>query len=147
MASTFNETDLADLMGDEEIIDFSEIKAPEPIPEAWYAINIAKAEAKKSKAGHWKISCRLKVEAGEHEGRTFFEDVSLAPAAISYSKATMTGMGLDSSFRGTPRDMAEALEGLSFYGRVKIDRSEQYGDRNRLRTASQDRPAELDDLF
>lgn len=83
------------------VIDFTAVKGLEPMPAGEYLAKVVHAEEGISGSGFPKIEMRWEVYAPEaNAGRQVFDILSFHPDALFRTKATLVGMGFDSSFQG-----------------------------------------------
>lgn len=84
----------------EQEVDLSAVEVPKPIPRNWYTLTIvsatpgmSKGDQNKGTGPQPKISIRTKVEGGQYDGRTIFDDMSFAPGALPFTKQALVALG------------------------------------------------------
>ena len=108
----------------------------EPMPEGVYELQAESFEQKVSKAGNTYISVQYRVTGENYNNRVVWENFTVTGAnptvAISRIKAwyIATGRGPD-ELNLTRESMAEMM-GQGFLARIGIEKSEQYGDKNKI---------------
>jgi hypothetical protein len=119
------------------VIDFSDVKGLEPIPDDRYRLEIASAKEGLAESGYEKIDLQCKVMKGKYENRVVFETLSWHPNAMPFTKKKLIGLGFDPDFAGDVG--ADDLVGRVFEADVKIepsrgvdDNGDPYPDRNKI---------------
>jgi hypothetical protein len=109
------------------------------IPAGKYVVRIADSDVSPNKAGTGTIlKLTIKVDEGEFAGRQFWEYLN-----IQHQKATAQNIGqamlkkIVKAVNGPPSitDSRE-LHNIPFIADVKIEKSEQWGDSNKLKSVS-----------
>lgn len=134
--------------GGDDVIDLNNYEdVTVPVPRGWYFASVTKATVARSKAGHPKINVRWKIESGDHEGRTIFQDLSFAPDAIKWTKVHLVRFGIPGDAKLALSAIAHEFEGASRYLLIDIEQptDPQYEPQNRVRKMTSDRPAEFVD--
>lgn len=122
----------------------------EPIPEAWYLLEITKSEMKKTNAGTGSyLTCQLRVLEGEYKGRYIFNLMNLDnpnPTAVEIAQKELASIceacGLDEI-----EDSTE-LHGIPMACRVVIkEGSGGYPPKNEIKAykAENEMPEEEDE--
>jgi len=111
------------------VIDFSDVKGPEPIPDGEYLLTITKAEFGESNSGAPKIDVTYEVTDGEYQGRKVFDTISFHKNALMFTKVTLQQLGADVTGKVDPEALAEEMLGLSLSAFVKIQESDQVDPR------------------
>lgn len=107
----------------------------EPVPAGVYQVVIDGAELKTTKAGTGQyINLKLKIQGGQFSNRVFFDIINISnPSEVAQNiglatlKKIMKSMGLDSV------QNTDQLIGGHLTVKVDIERSEQYGDKNKVK--------------
>ncbi len=116
--------------------ELPEAQGFDPIPAGDYRVQIAAAEVKQTKAGTGSyMSIRYDVLGPTHQGRVIFDTINVrnpSQAAEEIGRqqigSLMGAIGLQ-----TLRD-TDQLIGSVCIVKVKIERDEQYGDKNRIKS-------------
>ena len=128
-----------DFMGD----DFDPVKEAEeagdgdfkPLPVGWYSGVITEAKIEDTKAGNGKmVGIRLDVEGPTHAGRVIFDRIIVAhpsEKAVAIGRARFGQLCVSAGFEKKPND-TKALLGKRIEFKLKIERSKEYGDSNRV---------------
>lgn len=83
------------------VIDFSEVKDLEPIPQGSYLAEIVHAAEGLSKSsGEPKIDLRWKILEGDYADRQVFDTLAFHPKALFRVKATLKALGFSDNFSG-----------------------------------------------
>jgi len=106
----------------------------EPLPPAWYTATIAGAEIKNTKSGTGRyIAVRYDVTGPTHQGRVVFGNINIENAnpkaeeiGRQQLRALMEAIGL------TKLTDSDQLLGAHVKIKLKIEKDEQYGDRNQV---------------
>ena len=109
-----------------------------PIPAGKYTATITEADIEKSKSGEaTMIKLRLDVTGPKHAGRVVFDRIIVHHTNPSKQKSAEIGvetfavLAVSTGFDTRPND-TKLLIGKSVGIKVKIERSEEYGDRNNV---------------
>lgn len=108
----------------------------QPLPEGWYTVTVAGAELKQTKAGNGEyIAVRYDVTGPTHQGRVVFGNLNIRnpnPKAEEIGRQQlgdlMRAVGL-----AKVTDTDELIGGHCQI-KLKIQKSEQYGDSNEVRS-------------
>lgn len=130
------------------VIDFTDVEAGgfDPVPRGRYIVQVEEAEIRDgNKAPYLNIQFNI-IGPAEYEGRKLFDILSFSPKALFrlkrfYIAAGATKEQLAGQFEVDPDDLIDVVVGAA----VKIEKSEEYGDRNRINTfftAEVEAPAE-----
>lgn len=115
------------------ILDFStfEDKSFELIPEGDYNVIIDSAEEGESKSGNRILKMKLKITDGECKGRLLFENLLLSGNDTAI-KITVNKIGSILKLNKKPLGLDDfsSLVGLECAAKVKIQKNEEYGDKN-----------------
>jgi Protein of unknown function (DUF669) len=107
------------------------------LPPGQYSVQVEKAEMKTTKAGNGEyINCQFTILDGAGVGRKIFHTFN---TKNPNEKAVQIGLGQLKSFmtcagKKDPNSLksVEDLLGLSALATVKIEKSEDYGDKNKI---------------
>jgi len=107
-------------------MDFSNVAAPSPVPEAEYVGRISKAVVGVSKAGADKIDVHIKIGEGEHEGRVVFDTISFHDNALMFTKRTLLELKVISEDDMTIEleELPELLVGMDVRFIAKVQESD-----------------------
>lgn len=123
----------------DQVIDFSEVEDSDLImPDHTATVRVSHAEPATSAKGHPKIALRWLLLDGAFAGRSIFEDISFAPAAIGISKGRLKKLGMPAAFRGTLAELCETIKGVEATGEIRTQKGRiadgvEYSDRNVIR--------------
>jgi hypothetical protein len=121
------------------VIDFSQVKGLELLPEGEYLAKVVHAEEGISKSQYPKIDVRWEIIAPEeHAGRQIFDSLSFHPDAVWKTKLKLVGMGFGDDFNGevTAESLMdkEAAITLAVQANKNLDEDgNPYPDRNNVR--------------
>lgn len=114
----------------DQIVAFEDIKGDVLIPLGEYALRNVKIDLKMSKSSKQPMfTIKTVVTDGEVEGTTKYFDFSWSPGAQPRSKTAFVGMGLPEDFRGSLRQIAEALEDLEYFALIDVEQSDGINER------------------
>ena len=108
----------------------------EPLPKGEYNVSCIEAEVKSTKdnTGSY-ISTVFRINEGSHEGRKLFQNFTLTN---KNDKAVQIGRGQLKSFMAAAKAKSFNLSsitdlcGMQAIAKVDIEKSDQYGDRNKI---------------
>lgn len=104
-----------------------------PLPVGWYRVRITDATLKESRSGGEYMNVRYDVSGGDHDGRVVF---GMITTQHRNSKAVEIGeqqiLDLAAACGIVELDDTDQLVGHEIDVRLKIERSDEYGDRNRV---------------
>jgi hypothetical protein len=142
------------------VIDFSEVKGLEPVPEGTYRATVKEAKFGISSNGNPKIDIQFSIEGGEFPGRVVFDNLTFTEASLGIVKAKLQGLGfpnnltIDTDDEDGMGELCEDMLGRAVSIHVTIQQSngtnpetgEPYEPRNRVKRI---KPAsmEAEDLF
>jgi hypothetical protein len=124
------------------VIDFSQVKGPEPLPAGEYLVKVVHAEEGVSNRSQQpKIDYRLEVIAPEeYSGRQIFDTLSFHPDAMRNVKQKLIGFGFGRDFSGEvnaasllDKEAAVTVEIEAGQPIPDGEPGETYPDRNRVR--------------
>lgn len=114
--------------------EMPESQSFEPVPAGWYTARVANAEVKQTRAGNGSyISVRFDVTGPSHEGRVIFTNINISnpnPKAEEIGHQQL-GELMRAINLGTLQDTDQLIGGACQI-KVKIRRSEEYGDQNEV---------------
>lgn len=116
----------------DQAVDFESIKGNQLVPAGEYFVKNASVKLQLSKSGLPKFTPRMVIQGGEYDGVPIFIDFSWAPNAQARSKRHFLGMGMPADFRGTLREMGEALQDLEYYVVFDIEQSDGVNERTNM---------------
>lgn len=126
-------------------LDLSSVKGFDPIPDGEYVASVVSCKEKTSQNGNAMFEMAYKVEGGEHDGRQIFDNLTFTPKAMGMVKSKLIALGFPKDFAGEVS--AEELIGLTCIIVVNTEKSEEYGDRNRIKRCKPLGDANLDDAM
>lgn len=104
----------------------------DPVPAGWYEVSIVEAEVKDTKAGTGKyINVRYDIVGPSHQGRVVFGMLNIQNANAKAEEIGRQQLGdlMGALGIASLRDTDQLIGGrLSI--KVKVEKSEEYGDRN-----------------
>jgi hypothetical protein len=119
LGQTFNQNDMPESGGFE------------PVPAGWYQCAIERAELKDTKSGGQMISVMYKILGPSHEGRTFFGNINIKNANPQAEEIGRQELGSIMRAANLPElTDTDQLMGVNLDVKTKIEKSEQYGDKN-----------------
>lgn len=116
------------------ILDFSSFddsKSFDLMPEGDYSVIVDSAEESESKSGNRMLKMKLKVTEGDFKGRLLFENMLLSGNENAI-KITVNKVGSLLKLNKKPLSLDDfsSLVGLEAVAKVKVQKSEEYGDKN-----------------
>lgn len=119
-------------------IDFTTVKALEPVPVGVYNATIIEAIEGLSNNQNPKIDMKWRIEGGKMDGRVIFDALTFTPQTLFRVKATLLGLGFPKEWKGDVT--TDLLVGKSAQITVDIQQSTQvdetgepYPPRNRIK--------------
>ena len=108
----------------------------DPIPPGWYDARITGAEMGESSAGTaWMLKLTLDVEGPSHAGRKLWDNLIIthesSAKAIEIGHQRLGELCVASGFNAKPK--AHEFLGKVVSAKVKIRKSEEWGDRNEVK--------------
>ena len=113
----------------------SDNSSMEPVPAGVYQALIDGAELKTTKAGTGQyISLRLKIQGGQYNNRVFFDIININnPNETAQNIGLATLKKIMSAMQLMTVQNTDQLIGGTLVVKVAIERSEQYGDKNKVK--------------
>ena|SRR6056297_3349404 len=113
--------------------DLPESTSYDPIPAGWYNAVINSAEVKDAKSGGKYINVRYDVTGPSHEGRVVFGMITIQNQSQKAEEIGRQQLGdmMGALGLATLKD-TDQLVGGRLAIKVKIQKSEEYGDQNRV---------------
>lgn len=105
------------------------------LPAGWYSVMIVGEEQKEAKSGKGEyVKMEMEVTEGQYKGRKLWEQFSLWHANPQTVEIAQRGIATIAQAVGIAKcnDTAE-LHNKVFDAKVIIEKSDQYGDQNRIR--------------
>lgn len=120
-------------------VDFESIKGTKVVERGEYFLQNVGYELKLSKRSKQPmVTFRIQIQSGPEEGTTVFQDFPWPNDDTKKyrSKKAFIGMGLPEGFRGSLRQIAEALAAgdnkAEYYGFLDVEQSEGINDRTQM---------------
>jgi hypothetical protein len=121
-------------------VDLSGVKAGgfDPFPAGTYILALVEYEHKETgpnskQPGSPMISAQFGVQEGEYEGRRVFNNFTFGEKALPILKSYLLSIGLTEEQLDGELDIdPEEWIGKPFKARVRIRKSEEYGDQNQI---------------
>ena len=107
----------------------------EALPAGWYSVMIVAEEQKEAKSGNGEyVKMEMEVTEGQYKGRKLWEQFSLWHTNPQTVEIAQRGIATIAQAVGIAKctDTAE-LHNRVFDAKVIIEKSDQYGDQNRVR--------------
>lgn len=119
---------------DVETLPKSNMGSFEPLPPGWYSATIVGAELKTTKSGTGKyISVRYDITGPTHQGRVVFGNLNIRNESSKAESIGLQQFGQILAAIGLAiADDTDQLIGGSLQIKLDIEKSVQYGDKNRV---------------
>jgi len=119
---------------DVETLPKSSMGVYEPLPPGWYNATITGAELKTTKNGSGTyIAVRYDITGPTHQGRVVFGNLNIRNDSAKAEEIGLQQFGQILTAIGlVTADDTDQLIGGSLQIKLSIEKSEQYGDRNRV---------------
>ena len=123
------------------VVDFTEVEELEysPLPSGRYLVNIVEAEEREGNEYPYIAFVYEVVEGQDSDsddevaGRKLFDNVSLSPKALWRFKSLLRCLGYEEKDLGGSLEIEpEELLEMEMEVQVKIQKDQEYGDRNRV---------------
>jgi hypothetical protein len=106
---------------DDVVIDFTKIHDSNDVRDGTYIATVVHSQPGLSKKGEKKIELRWKIDEGELEGVTVFDNLSFAPGALARTRQSLIGAGFPQDYNGSVREIASELLNVQACITVKTD--------------------------